>query len=106
MRMLDVFARPLIAVLMIGGLVAACDKQVDVRSGERDMQLTLPGTRAHGERLDARMRECLRWNPPSLCERRHPGAASAGRAATGAPAPETETETGTPADPPGSETRP
>ncbi len=102
MHMLDLITRSLIAMLLISGLLAACDKQVDVRSGDRAMQLTLPGTRAHGARLEARVQECLRWNPPSLCDQRHPGARSDGGPVTDAAAPEAET----PADPSEAETRP
>jgi hypothetical protein len=77
--------------MMLGALVSigvatACEKTIEPGTGERNLRLAVPMTPEHGERLDQRWQECLRFRSPSVCERRHPGARPTGRSAPTAPA--------------------
>ena len=54
-------------------IASGCDKTIDPAAGEANIRLTLPGSTAHGARLDQRWEQCVQNNPPSLCDRRFPG---------------------------------
>lgn len=60
-------------LLALISLAAACEKTMDPSTGERTTRMTIPGTAAHGERMEERWRRCLLFNPESLCARRLPG---------------------------------
>jgi hypothetical protein len=64
---------PPVCLLALIGLVAACEKTMDPATGERTIRVTMPGTAAHGGRMEERWRRCLLFNPESLCARRLPG---------------------------------
>lgn len=75
-----------VGALVAVSLVAGCEKTVDPRTGEGNIQLSVPMTQSHGERLDRRWEECVRFRSVSACERRLPGARPArGSAPAGAP---------------------
>jgi hypothetical protein len=58
--------------MMLIGLTA-CEKTIEPATGERTTRVTIPGTSAHGVRMEERWRRCLVSNPESLCARRLPG---------------------------------
>jgi hypothetical protein len=60
-------------VLLLGSL-AACETGIDPSTGQTSLRTTLPGTAAHGERLNERWQRCLLINPKSTCTRLHPQA--------------------------------
>lgn len=64
---------PPVCLLALISLAQACEKTVDPATGERTIRMTVPGTAAHGERMEERWRRCLLFNPESLCARRLPG---------------------------------
>ena len=75
-----------VGALVAVSLAAGCEKTVDPRTGEGNIQLSVPMTQSHGERLDRRWEECVRFRSVSACERRLPGARPArGSAPAGAP---------------------
>lgn len=84
-----------VGALVAVSLAVGCQKTVDPRTGEGNIQLSVPMTQRHGERLDQRWEECVRFRSVSACERRLPGARPARRPApAGAPeaaAPDDET---------------
>jgi hypothetical protein len=64
---------PVLSLLALMSLVTACEKTMEPATGERTTRVTIPGTAAHGERIEERWRRCLLFNPESLCARRVPG---------------------------------
>ena len=86
-----------VGALVAVSLAAGCQKTVDPRTGEGNIQLSVPMTQRHGERLDQRWEECVRFRSVSACERRFPGTRPAGGSV---PAPEeSATEDEAPAAP-------
>lgn len=94
-----------VGALVAVSLVAGCEKTVDPRTGEGNIQLSVPMTQSHGERLDRRWEECVRFRSVSACERRLPGARPAPRSAAGAPE-AADTEDAAPAASPPAEQAP
>lgn len=63
------------AVIMLTAafVSSGCEKTIDPATGDRTARMTVPGTAAHGERLDERWRRCLSFRSQSTCQRRLPG---------------------------------
>jgi hypothetical protein len=57
-------------MLVLAGLASGCEQTVAPAADERVFRVTIPGTAAHGERLEERWRECLRVHSSTVCERR------------------------------------
>ncbi|SUS08692.1 hypothetical protein DF3PA_230017 [Candidatus Defluviicoccus seviourii] len=74
-----------VGALVAVSLVVGCQKTVDPRTGEGNIQLSVPMTQRHGDRLEQRWEECVRFRSVSACERRLPGARPARRSAPAAP---------------------
>lgn len=74
-----------VGALVAVSFVAGCEKTVDPRTGDGNIQLSVPMTQRHGERLEQRWEECVRFRSVSACERRLPGARPAPRSAPAAP---------------------
>lgn len=89
----------IIGALVAVGLAAGCEKTVDPRTGEGDIRLSVPMTSSHGERLNQRWEECIRFRSVSACERRLPGSRPAGGSVPAPPA-EAEAENEAPVDHP------
>jgi hypothetical protein len=69
-------------LLLLTGIVG-CEQTIDPATGNRTTSVTVPGTAAHGERLEERWRQCLQSNPESLCARRLPGRRPPGGSSAG-----------------------
>lgn len=68
-------------LLMLVGLIAACEKAIDPRTGERELRVTLPGTAANETAAQRRWRQCVQFRSESFCARnlaggRPPGSVS------------------------------
>jgi hypothetical protein len=63
----------ILAALASVGLASACEKTIDPRTGDRNFQLSVPLTPEHGERLEQRWQECIRFRSRSICDERQPG---------------------------------
>ena len=50
-------------------IAAGCETAIDPQSGERTTRVTAPGTAAHGERLEERWRQCIRFGSEDRCAR-------------------------------------
>lgn len=73
-------ARAAIGLGLLLGSLAACETVIDPGTGQTTLRTTLPGTAAHGERLNERWQRCLLINPKSTCSRLHPQARPTGAA--------------------------
>jgi hypothetical protein len=72
---------PALCALMVAALVTACEAAVEPTTGERSFQVTIPGTAAHGDRLEDQWERCLRFRSPSVCSRRLPAIVPSARPA-------------------------
>ena len=53
--------------------VTGCETRIDPNTGRQSTVVTVPGTAAHGARMEERWRQCTEYYSPTVCERRHRG---------------------------------
>ena len=52
-------------------LAAGCEMKVDKETGRQTTNITIPGTAAHGFRMEDRWNRCMEFHSASYCQRRH-----------------------------------
>lgn len=63
----------MVVLAAAGFFLAACETVIDPATGATRVTVTLPGTTAHGERLDEQWQRCIAFNSESVCRRRLAG---------------------------------
>ena len=51
--------------------VAGCETRIDKDTGRQTTNITIPGTTAHGFRMQDRWNRCMEFYSESYCRRRH-----------------------------------
>ena len=74
-------------ILMLVGILAACETVFDPATGQTETRLTLPFTAANAAASEEQWRRCLQFRSESYCQRNLPGGrpigASAGEPSAG-----------------------
>jgi hypothetical protein len=61
------------ALVLLIAMLAACETEIDPRTGETQTRLTLPLTEANAAAQQARWENCVAFRSESFCERNVPG---------------------------------